>query len=284
MSEQQPEAQQPVEQTPPQSPSPKVEEKVEAPLTSIKEIGIFADRNARHRRTMEDEHVWIDGFCGVPTSGYFAIYDGHGGKDAVNFVAKNLHINLENILKENSDVKEAFNIAYEQTDTQIGEAKIMFSGTTTISALLRVEEDGRKVLYTANCGDARAVLCRNGKAIRLSLDHKASDEEEIKRIQKAGGFVVMNRVNGVLAVARSLGDRSMKDYVSGEPFVSETVLEEGDTHLILACDGVWDVISDQDSVDFILKYEKCQDAAKNLLIHSIKSGSTDNISVMVIRL
>ena len=102
---------------------------------------------------------------------------GHGGKDAVTFVAKHLHINLETLLKE-LDVKEAINQSYLQTDTQIGEANIMFSGTTTISALLRIE-DGVKKVYTANVGDARAVLCRGGNAIRLSLDHKASDEEEI---------------------------------------------------------------------------------------------------------
>lgn len=54
----------------------------------------------------------------------------------------------------------------------------------------------RKVLYTANAGDARAVLCRDGKAVRLTYDHKGSDRQEAKRIMDAGGFVMGGRVNG----------------------------------------------------------------------------------------
>jgi protein phosphatase PTC1 len=76
----------------------------------------------------------------------------------------------------------------------------------------------------------------------------------------------------------------MKQYVSGEPYISETVIESTDTHLILACDGVWDVLSDQDAVTLILRYETCKEAAKQLLIQSLRSGSTDNISVIVIKL
>src|SRR6202035_5165989 len=73
--------------------------------------------------------------------------------------------------------------------------------------------NARRVLYTANAGDARGVLCRGGKAMRLTYDHKGSDKQEAKRITDAGGFVMSGRVNGVLAVTRSLGDSSMKEYV-----------------------------------------------------------------------
>jgi protein phosphatase PTC1 len=96
----------------------------------------------------------------------------------------------------------------------------------------------RRVLYTANAGDARAVLCRGGKAIRLSYDHKGSDKREAKRIMDAGGFVMSGRVNGVLAVTRSLGDSSMKEFVVGSPYTTETELSDDDEFLILACDGV----------------------------------------------
>ena len=75
--------------------------------------------------------------------------------------------------------------------------------------------------------------------MRLTYDHKGSDEEEQKRIQEAGGLVVMNRVSGILAVTRSLGDHKMKKYVIGEPFTHDPVqLNDKDTHLIVACDGV----------------------------------------------
>lgn len=96
----------------------------------------------------------------------------------------------------------------------------------------------RRVLYSANAGDARGVLCRAGRAVRLTYDHKGSDKQEAKRITDAGGFVMSGRVNGVLAVTRSLGDSSMKEFVVGAPYTTETELCEEDEFVILACDGV----------------------------------------------
>jgi hypothetical protein len=96
----------------------------------------------------------------------------------------------------------------------------------------------RRVLYAGNAGDARAVLCRGGEALRLTYDHKGSDAQESKRIVDAGGFVMNNRVNGVLAVTRSLGDSAMKDFVVGAPYTTETELSAHDEFLIIACDGV----------------------------------------------
>ena len=99
----------------------------------------------------------------------------------------------------------------------------------------------QRVLYTANVGDARIVLCRNGKALRLSYDHKGMDENEGRRISKAGGLILNNRVNGVLAVTRALGDSYLKDLVTGHPYTTETVIQpDQDEFLILACDGVSD--------------------------------------------
>lgn len=100
----------------------------------------------------------------------------------------------------------------------------------------------QRVLYTANVGDARIVLCRNGKALRLSYDHKGMDENEGRRISKAGGLILNNRVNGVLAVTRALGDSYLKDLVTGHPYTTETVIQpDQDEFLILACDGVSDI-------------------------------------------
>ena len=104
-------------------------------------------------------------------------------------------------------------------------------------------ENVRRVLYCANAGDARGVLCRAGKAGRLTYDHKGSDKQEAKRITDAGGFVMSGRVNGVLNVTRSLGDSSMKEFVVGSPYTTETELSEQDEFLILACDGVSPLLS-----------------------------------------
>lgn len=108
-------------------------------------------------------------------------------------------------------------------------------------ALPKLQEKAarQRVLYTANVGDARIVLCRNGKALRLSYDHKGSDENEGRRIANAGGLILNNRVNGVLAVTRALGDAYLKDLVTGHPYTTETVIQpDADEFIILACDGV----------------------------------------------
>merc|ERR1712071_204467 len=135
----------------------------------------------------------------------------------------------------------------------------------------------RRVLYTANVGDARAVLCRGGKAVRLTYDHKGSDAHEAKRITDAGGFVMNNRVNGVLAVTRSLGDSSMKEFVVGAPYTTETALDSDDEFLIVACDGLWDVTDDQNAVDLIRKVTDAQEASRVLLEYAIGNYSTDNL-------
>ncbi|KAK3683102.1 mgpp2cl-1, protein phosphatase 2C-like protein 1 [Vermiconidia calcicola] len=149
---------------------------------------------------------------------------------------------------------------------------------------LRESATRQRVLYTANVGDARIVLCRNGKALRLSYDHKGSDENEGKRIAGAGGLILNNRVNGVLAVTRALGDAYMKDLVTGHPYTTETVIQPDiDEFLILACDGLWDVCSDQEAVDLVRNVGDPQAASKNLVDHALGRFSTDNLSCMVVR-
>ncbi|KAG8931333.1 Protein phosphatase 2C 1 [Tulasnella sp. 418] len=141
----------------------------------------------------------------------------------------------------------------------------------------------RRVLYTANVGDARAVLCRAGEAVRLTYDHKGSDKAEVRRIVEAGGFVMNNRVNGVLAVTRSLGDSAMKEFVVGNPYTTETELTDDDEYLIIACDGLWDVTDDQQAVDLIRKCPDAETASQVLLKHALDSFSNDNVTVMVVK-
>ncbi|OTB07948.1 hypothetical protein M426DRAFT_52795 [Hypoxylon sp. CI-4A] len=151
-------------------------------------------------------------------------------------------------------------------------------------AKLRGAAVRQRVLYTANVGDARIILCRAGKALRLSYDHKGSDENEGKRIANAGGLILNNRVNGVLAVTRALGDTYMKDLVTGHPYTTETVIQpEVDEFIIIACDGLWDVCNDQDAVDLVRDEQDPVAAAKKLVDHALARFSTDNLSCMIVR-
>ncbi|KAI8617020.1 phosphatase 2C-like domain-containing protein [Chytriomyces sp. MP71] len=259
-------------------------------------VGVSEDRNKRYRRTMEDAHTFLFRYGGEDGQGFFAIFDGHAGKVAAEWCGKNLHETLLKLIRERPDapIPHLFNEAFVETDKQLASKKVS-SGCTAVAALVRIEDRRtgendalvrKRVLYTANVGDARAVLSRNGRALRLSYDHKGSDAHEKQRIMESGGFVVNGRVNGVLAVTRALGDLTMKDYIIGNPYTTETVLEDADDTLLLACDGVWDVCSDQDAIDFLVAQQDRADtqaAADDLLALALEKLSTDNLTVMVVR-
>lgn len=127
-------------------------------------------------------------------------------------------------------------------------------------------------LYVANAGDSRCIVCRDGKAIEMSFDHKPEDEPERNRINKAGGKVTQDgRVNGGLNLSRAIGDHAYKtnkslplqqQMISPVPDVKKLTLQpETDSFIFLACDGIWNSLSSQEVVDFINdKMEKAQDS------------------------
>ena len=130
-------------------------------------------------------------------------------------------------------------------------------GCTAITALITPTE-----IYIANAGDSWAVACDSKqKAIELSRDHKPDNPEEKARIEAAGGFVEDNRVKGILNLSRSLGDMEYKQDTSlpatkqmllAFPEVKTIKWDDVD-FLILACDGIWDCMSNLEAVDFVLE-------------------------------
>eukprot|EP01116_Phalansterium_solitarium_P009885 TRINITY_DN2422_c0_g1_i1.p1 TRINITY_DN2422_c0_g1~~TRINITY_DN2422_c0_g1_i1.p1 ORF type:complete len:1572 (-),score=548.15 TRINITY_DN2422_c0_g1_i1:385-5100(-) len=254
---------------------------------SIKSVGIAHDQNAAWRPTMEDEVVFVDRYGDVEHQGYFGLYDGHGGRATVEFVAQKLHaVLLQELQRADRNVAQAMRQAYSRVDEMIVEKPILVSGCTSVSAVIRKNENGERWLYVSNVGDSRAVLCRNGVAERLSYDHKPSDKSESERVKNSPtgyGFIMNGRIGGVLAVARAFGDIDLKEYgLLAEPYISETLLRPTDTHLIIACDGLWDVASDQDAVDCLRDETSAQRMSEKLLRYALEHRSKDNVSVMVI--
>ena len=137
-------------------------------------------------------------------------------------------------------------------------------------------------LFQANCGDTRAVLVRNGKAERLSLDHKPSDPSERQRIMDLGGFVEDGRILGSLAVARAFGDSFLRPFVTAEPYIRMVKLLPTDTKLIFACDGCLDVMQDQSAVGIIANVNDDEEAATKIRIQAYFLGSKDSISVILV--
>ena len=224
--------------------------------------------------------------------------------------------------------------AFLLTDIQSRMRGIQTSGATVACCVVVPKFSGGKLqsieIHCANAGDARIVLSSNtarrcgsttdaGRirdatskakqlAVRLTHDHKATDPKEIERIHSSGGMMIRGRVLGVLAVARSLGDHGLKDFVIGRPFLSSTTVEiannsvEGTNEnkvggwdkkssltdgefLVVACDGLWDVMEDQEAVDMVRKFvvedTREKEVARYLVDEALRRGSTDNITVIV---
>lgn len=253
---------------------------------------VYAIKNTR--RKMEDKHVILPQFnhlFGFPedhtNQAFFAVYDGHSGVDASHYAAIHLHHHLARNINLQKDPKLALKEAFEKTDECfVAKAKRegLRSGSTGVAVLIKGES-----LYVAWLGDSQVVLSKAGQPALLMNPHKPDREDERQRIEALGGCVVFFgawRVNGSLSVSRAIGDAEHKPYISGEPDVEEFDLEGDEDFLILACDGLWDVVKPDEAVEFVVQYvakggDK-SDVAKLLVDSAKSSGSNDNISVVVV--
>jgi len=270
---------------------------------------------AGRKETLEDrycEDEYIDGL-GV----MFGMFDGHGGFACAEHASKRIPKHLSSVWpkhkssgRESEAVAEAFSEAFANTDSEylkISKKKNAEDGSTAVCALivgdLSKDPDEPPRLYTANLGDSRAILCRAGEAIPLTKDHKPNDRDEKKRIEGCGGKVVQigsvwrvtkrdvtNRptVKVFLSTSRSLGDRPLKipdPLVSGQPEIKMLRISPNDYCIVLVCDGVTDVMTDQEIVDVACDYlEDPQVAAKQVVKAAYNKKSKDNLTAMVIRL
>ncbi|XP_076944663.1 putative protein phosphatase 2C member 13, mitochondrial [Bidens hawaiensis] len=214
----------------------------------------------------------------------FGIFDGHGGSRAAEYLKENLFKNLMNHPEFMTNTKLAISETYQQTDSEFLEVgKDMFrdDGSTASTAVLVGNH-----LYVANVGDSRTVISKAGKAIPLSDDHKPNRSDERKRIENAGGVVMWAgtwRVGGVLAMSRAFGNRMLKQFVVAEPEIQEQELDEEFELLVLASDGLWDVVPNEDAVSLALLEEEPESAARKLVETAFSRGSADNITCIVVR-
>ncbi|XP_042031467.1 probable protein phosphatase 2C 59 isoform X2 [Salvia splendens] len=208
----------------------------------------------------------------------------HGGARAAEYVKQNLFSNLIKHPKFISDTKSAISDAYSHTDSEFLKSENnqnKDAGSTASTAILVGDR-----LLVANVGDSRAVVCRGGNAFAVSRDHKPDQTEERQRIEDAGGFVMWAgtwRVGGVLAVSRAFGDRQLKQYVVADPDIQEEKVDDTLEFLILASDGLWDVVTNEEAVSMTKPIPDPEDAAKRLVQEANQRGSGDNITIVVVR-
>ncbi|KAL6985063.1 protein-serine,threonine phosphatase [Sarracenia purpurea var. burkii] len=233
---------------------------------------------------MEDYHVAEYRNKKGHVLGLFAIFDGHLGDSVPSYLKDNL---FNNILDEENfwkDPERAIKNAYRSTDRFILDNSMQLGpgGSTAVTAIVI---DG-KDLWVANVGDSRAVLCERGSANQLTVDHEPHSER--RRIEKQGGFVSnlpgdVPRVNGQLAVARAFGDQSLKAHLSSEPDVRHVPIDSTIEFVILASDGLWKVMKNQEAINMVKSIRDPQAAAKCLTTEALSRKSKDDISCIVIR-
>ena len=218
------------------------------------------------RSSQEDTFAVMELNCpGVEDTIYAAVFDGHNGNFCSEYASNALHEHLCASPNFAVDLPSALVSAFRHTDASLKQrsgSAADHCGCTAIAACLR----GRQ-LTVANLGDCRAVLSVHGKAVDLTTDHKASDPSEIQRIRRCGGDVEGNRL-GTLNISRALGDFELKhqdvvaheDPLSNVADVTTCFWDEQCDYLLLASDGLWDVMTSQEAVDFVSNYV-CQEIA-----------------------
>jgi len=264
------------------------------------------------RKTHEDAHIFENSCGGPHASGVYFVLDGHGGSAAAlhsSTILKGLMVPLaQRGTLSNADVEPELSRIFLEADRKLRAALPPEdrSGTTVVGALV-TRTGSSYCVHTANAGDSRVVVFAGGK-ITASEDNKPCRPDERARIERAGGFVDHGplgggplRVDGSLAVSRGFCDYQFKPAdvspelckVSCVPEVLTVSAAPGDW-ILIACDGIFDVYSNEEVCDFISARLTAAEAQKgtadggqicqDLLKGCLAKGSKDNCTAMLIRL
>ncbi|RNE96653.1 protein phosphatase 2C-like [Trypanosoma conorhini] len=246
---------------------------------------------------MEDAHVAQLNLEGKKNHAFFGVFDGHNGYKIAKYCSGHILDELMATPEYREGVyDEAFKKAFISLDMKLSEMPTLRSegGTAIICVLLAHGE-----IVCANAGDSRAVLFRGDRAIPLSSDHKPTVAAEKARIEKAGGTVQCQRINGTIALSRAIGDFDFKDnpkiiweeqMVTALPEVNKDRLTSEDAFIVIACDGVWDVLSNEECCDIVKKGLKetdgdiglvCEMVLDKCLAPRVQGVGCDNMTIIV---
>lgn len=254
------------------------------------------------RIEMEDAHTCETAVNGLPDTSFFAVFDGHGGKTVSTLSAVQLLPIILNGAPLKSGDKSADTLGQALYQGLLDQDKHFLQTEPKLANL--ADKSGSTCIATfvtpthyiiANCGDSRAVVCRDGRCFFGTKDHKPSDATEYQRVQAAGGYIQVGRVCGNLAVSRALGDFMYKDRPDLSPAEQKvtaasdiTTLEraEGDEFILLACDGIWDVMENEEAIQFVRDHLRAgiapSDICERLLDTCLIKNSKDNMSACLI--
>jgi serine/threonine protein phosphatase PrpC len=254
-----------------------------------------------HRISNEDHHIHILNLnnenLDLNPINFFGVFDGHGGKTISKFLKDTLPYyfinkfkhNKQNTFSDNDLSCKYINKVYNRINAHIMNTHPIAANRSgsTACCIIHYLNDKQHNLLVINVGDSRAVKCNKlNIAEQLCQDHKPCSPEERKRIENLGGKIEFDgsdwRIKN-LSLSRAFGDKDCHPYVTYLPQIYGYNLNQ-DKFIILACDGLWDILSNQDAVDFInnLIINKFKgNYSKALAEYALKKGSMDNITVIV---
>jgi len=260
---------------------------------------VFSHSLQGRRNAQEDNHITILNIDNnndeMNKINFFGVFDGHGGKKVSHYLKNNLPSFFTTKFKKNIFTKnEAFtkytNDVYDLLQNNLKEKHprvVEYCGSTACIAIHSIEKN-KQFLWIINVGDSRAILCdKLGQSVQLSIDHKPNLPEEKKRIENLGGKITFDGVDWrikTLSLSRAFGDLDCCPYVTHLPNIYKHKISSKDKFLIIACDGLWDALSNQQSVEYIrdLQFTGFQgNYAKKLADFALEKGSYDNITVII---
>ena len=265
--------------------------------------------NLEHRKEMEDFHCIKQALGKRYNLSYFAIFDGHGGKEVASFLSINLHHYLINELnniqfgindEENiNNIIECIKLAFIKIDKDIlandnlandvgSTATLIFiyyNNSNDIENYNNENQNLERTLICANIGDSSGYLINKSNIKLITKHHKCEDASEVKRIREQGGIVFQGRIFGKLILTRTLGDKEMKKYgVIPEPDFYIKKIEKNDFFVIIASDGIWDVINEDELFKIGNEKKLSSEAFSKKIMDIAKERDTrDNSSCIVIK-
>jgi serine/threonine protein phosphatase PrpC len=239
----------------------------------------YLDQNADFCDYMEDCALSINNFNKESYRHLFCIFDGHGGNVTAKLCVKKYpEIFRKCLLESPLDYESALTKSFFLMDKEIEQLKVNEVGNTATVVFIN-----NKLLYCANVGDSSCALLGKTNEF-ITVEHKCTNKNEMKRIEKEGGKIIDDRLGGILAVSRGLGDFDLKTKgLSCEPNIVKKLIDHNLNYCVLASDGVWDVLS-PDEVSKLIQNKKLDDMAKTIVKTAMARGSEDNISCIVVEL
>jgi serine/threonine protein phosphatase PrpC len=247
----------------------------------VKNYAYHEESNAEFRNYMEDRGKAVENLNGDPDKIIFCIFDGHGGQQVSQFLQENFATYMKKMLPFKNHFEEITRL-FKDLDEKVKELNVPLVGSTATVVYIE-RKNGKRMLYCANVGDSRCVLVNKKGIMRLSKDDRTDDPIERKRIIKEGGTIVNGRVDGILMLTRSFGDWRLKDSgVIVDPHIMRIEINDDDLYLIIASDGLWDAIKDEECKRITQSNPYTLEICKNFVVESLNKLSQDNISCFVI--